>query len=232
MKKGSIICFILGALLLAAGIYNANDGMAVPLIVGGALLVVVAIVLLAKKKPPVDVQAYEAVTEEKALAYAEKMREMYDEAARSGDAEMLRYAAMESDVEFVQTRAAYYEMSTEVQSDYKVIYHSGQYNGEAARLFEGKALQVIEAAEYLAQKWRQYGQEQPRNCDAYKRLSMVYERQGRITEAAEICARAIKSGYDMDGTDGGMRGRLARLIKKGADVLHGQDAVSDAIEID
>ena len=49
---------------------------------------------------------------------------------------------------------------------------------------------------------------------AFKRLSMIYEKQKDFDSAVKVCIDAIKCGATADGSKGGMQGRLARLIKK------------------
>lgn len=49
---------------------------------------------------------------------------------------------------------------------------------------------------------------------SFKRLAIIYEKQGKLNEAIDICKYAIQLGFYKDGTAGQMPGRLARLIKK------------------
>ena len=55
-----------------------------------------------------------------------------------------------------------------------------------------------------------YGETPPPNAPAFKRLAMLYEKQGRYEESISVCTDALKSGAWGDG----MRPRLARMIKK------------------
>lgn len=48
---------------------------------------------------------------------------------------------------------------------------------------------------------------------SFERLAIIYEKQGKIDEAIEICKKAIEYGLH-DGTKGGFQGRLNRLYKK------------------
>ena len=52
------------------------------------------------------------------------------------------------------------------------------------------------------------------NVPAYKRLIMIYEKQGNYEKAVEVCANAISNEVYSDGTKGGMRGRFEWLLKK------------------
>ena len=49
---------------------------------------------------------------------------------------------------------------------------------------------------------------------SFKRLAIIYEKQGNFKKAIDICKQAIELGFYKDGTPGQMPGRLARLIKK------------------
>lgn len=48
---------------------------------------------------------------------------------------------------------------------------------------------------------------------SFERLAIIYEKQGKIDEAIEICKKAIEYGLH-DRTKGGFQGRLNRLYKK------------------
>ena len=48
----------------------------------------------------------------------------------------------------------------------------------------------------------------------YIRLCMLYEKQGRFADAADICKQAIAAGAVEDGNPGKMFGRLARISRK------------------
>ena len=64
----------------------------------------------------------------------------------------------------------------------------------------------------LGKKFKDY--ETPISVRAYKRLSMIYEKQGNYENAFEICIEAIKNGIEYDGTKSGFKERAARMIKK------------------
>ena len=57
-------------------------------------------------------------------------------------------------------------------------------------------------------------EEMPDEVPAYNRLTMLYERQGRIKEAMETCVESIINGAISDGSIKGMRGRLATLVEE------------------
>lgn len=54
----------------------------------------------------------------------------------------------------------------------------------------------------------------PLNPDVFKIYAMFLEKQGRYLDAAKVCARALDLGFPNDRTQGGMAGRLVRMVKK------------------
>lgn len=54
----------------------------------------------------------------------------------------------------------------------------------------------------------------PLNTDVFKTYAMFLEKQGRYLDAAKVCARALDLGFPNDRTQGGMAGRLVRMVKK------------------
>lgn len=49
---------------------------------------------------------------------------------------------------------------------------------------------------------------------AFETLVKTYEKQGRFSDAIQVCKKAIDLGFSDDGTKGGMQGRIERLEKK------------------
>lgn len=54
-------------------------------------------------------------------------------------------------------------------------------------------------------------------CVAYHKLAMAYEKGGCYNSAINVCNEALARGYS-DGTKGGFEARLARIIKKQAEI--------------
>lgn len=50
--------------------------------------------------------------------------------------------------------------------------------------------------------------------EAYKRLAMALEKRGDYQGAAEICLMALRDGAVNDGSQHGMAGRMARMLKR------------------
>lgn len=60
---------------------------------------------------------------------------------------------------------------------------------------------------------RAYMYELP-NYPSFKTLAIIYEKEGDYESAISICKDALAAGIYDDGTKGGMRSRLGRLIMK------------------
>ena len=121
-----------------------------------------------------------------------------------------------NDEEYKSALKQYFDAMEKMNHEWSVIYNLKDYSSKRAERFEIMCAQQIDRFLTINQKWSQYENPAPRT-DAFKLLSILYERQGRIDDAANVCLKSIEYGYESDGTKGGMRGRLARLIKKGAD---------------
>lgn len=52
------------------------------------------------------------------------------------------------------------------------------------------------------------------NATPYKKLAIIYEKEGNYSQAIQLCEEALSFGFTDDGTKGGMEGRLAKLKKK------------------
>ena len=80
-------------------------------------------------------------------------------------------------------------------------------------------LKDIELSESVLAYWKEFdaiygGEPVGVRFDTFKRLAIIYEKQGKYDEAIAVCKQAIDSGVMADGTEGGMIGRAARLKKK------------------
>ncbi len=66
---------------------------------------------------------------------------------------------------------------------------------------------------------KEWAAEFPKNPElprypAFQKLALYYERAGDYKAAIAICEKAIALGFTIDGTKGGMKGRLDRLKRK------------------
>lgn len=122
---------------------------------------------------------------------------------------------MMKDKRFQSLQKALYQEYAEIESDCSVLHNLGIIDGPEMDKLEQKCLHAISSLELLIPMWKKYNQPIPTMCEPAKRLAIIREKQCRFDDAAAICGKAIKLGMPDDGTKGGMRGRLAKMIKKG-----------------
>lgn len=101
----------------------------------------------------------------------------------------------------------YYAQMQEIQQDWSVMYNLKTYTGPLADKFEKKCLANIEDYKEMRKIDRKYGEKTATNIPAFKRLAMLYEKQGRFEESIKVCMNAYSFGMDE-------RGRMANMIKK------------------
>lgn len=113
---------------------------------------------------------------------------------------------------------AYYDNLTRIDNTWSIIYNEKDFNGPKAQNFEKLCLQHIEIFKYIYYEFCVPYNTIEFNCvPAFKRLSMLYEKQKRYVEATYVCIDAIKHGAPNeygDGDSGKMYARLARMAKK------------------
>ena len=119
------------------------------------------------------------------------------------------------DKEFILIQNRYYEELEKVENQWSVLYNLKSYNSDAATKYIQLCRTNIEQFIKMDKCGRQYKDyNSPLSVPAYKRLSMLYEKQEKYKEAYEVCIEAIQAGAEQDGTKSGMKGRAARMIKK------------------
>ena len=125
------------------------------------------------------------------------------------------YDEAQADKEHQKNLSQYFELITKIKETYSVINNLGSFSdAEGDELIESCAL-AMGMEESIREK-RQYYEDCVFDMSPVcKTLAMIFEKRGEYQRAATICAYAIENGYIADGTTGGMRGRLARMIKKG-----------------
>lgn len=109
----------------------------------------------------------------------------------------------------------YYSLIEKANEKYSILNSLNMFdsNQSAALIDLCNDCAVLE--EKIREKREYYEVSVFRGSPPLKTLAMLYEKMTNYSSAADICIRAIKAGYIEDGTKGGMRGRLARMIKKG-----------------
>lgn len=104
----------------------------------------------------------------------------------------------------------YFPQMHSIEEDWYILYNLKDFSGERAHALLQKCIENINLYKKMAKIEQAYGETPPPNAPAFKRLAMLYEKQGRYEESISVCTDALKSGAWGDG----MRPRLARMIKK------------------
>ncbi|RKD85217.1 tetratricopeptide repeat protein [Halopiger aswanensis] len=94
-----------------------------------------------------------------------------------------------------------------------LYYKQRDYRDDAIEKCIQYCKEDIEIVDDFLDEWKQeYGGELP-NIPSFKRMAIIYEKQGRYEEALEVCEMALDRGLD-DGTKGGFEGRKERVQNK------------------
>lgn len=96
---------------------------------------------------------------------------------------------------------------------YSKVHKSGDYHSSDAYHFEVICKEDISLAEEFVRLYKSHGQIVPR-YPCFKQLAIFYEKQGNYHLAVTVCEEAIRLGFEEDGTQGGMTGRMEKLEKK------------------
>ena len=97
-----------------------------------------------------------------------------------------------------------------VEKAWSKLYDSKQYAGTLADIFKTACLRNIELYKKISQAENGHGGTPPPNAPAFKRLAMLYEKQGLYEKAALVCQDALNHGAYGDK----MANRFERMIKK------------------
>lgn len=103
----------------------------------------------------------------------------------------------------------YYAGVQKIKNDWSVMYNLKDYGGKRAERFERECLHNIAVYKLMYSIEAKYKEDHLTEVEGYKRLAMLYERQGNFEKAANICKEAISFG-NLEG----MKVRLASAIKK------------------
>lgn len=125
------------------------------------------------------------------------------------------WAEANADAEYQSDLNTFYALLTHIREMYSVIGSVGSFSDEAGDRLIDSCAEAIEIEEKIRENREYYENTHFEMSEPRKTLAMIYEKRGDYEHAANVCAFAIRSGYPKDGTDGGMRGRMARMIKKG-----------------
>ena len=120
------------------------------------------------------------------------------------------------DKKFMSLQQIYYDNSQKIESQWSILYNLKTYTGSNADRYMELCRLNIQQYTKMNDRGKHYTDyESPLGVPAYKRLAMLYEKQGNYEASFEVCIEAIKSGILYDGNKSGFKGRAARMIKKG-----------------
>lgn len=101
----------------------------------------------------------------------------------------------------------YYALLEKIEKDWSTLYNLKEYTGTLAQKVEKECIDAINYFKKMHAIDIKYGESSPRNIPAFRRLAMLYERQGKYESSVDVCKQAIS--FDMD-----ERARMLRMIKK------------------
>ena len=133
----------------------------------------------------------------------ERLKKANNWSFREGEIE--KFIRYENEVNEVANK--YFELLGKIESAWSVLYNLKEYSGNLAFQLEQDCLTDID---YYKAMWaidRKYGHKTATNIPAFRRLAMLYEKQGKFEDAIKVCKEACKLGMDE-------RSRMARMIKK------------------
>lgn len=138
------------------------------------------------------------------------MRHHYEdhlqEAIRAGNEKEIKYYSAKLDPEFQIASEQYWSHDMKIR---------GMRTDQTVSKDEfEKACQDQMLRAYAFKPLYEKSYSQPLNADVFKSYAIFLEREGRYIDAATVCAKALRWGFPNDKTQGGMAGRLVRMVKK------------------
>lgn len=146
--------------------------------------------------------------------------EFLKEAIENGNEEDIRYYSRKLDTEYQRAHMDYLSNNVriaEMRVDQRVSKEE----------FERACQEHMMRAYAFKSLYEKYSN-QPFSTDIFKIYAIFLEREGRYVDAATVCARALRWGFPNDRTQGGMRGRLLRLVKKAGGEVN--EEIEDALK--
>ena len=116
--------------------------------------------------------------------------------------------------EIMEQRPRYSLLVTQIPKAYNALRNSGIFEGPSADEFLILCNQAISLRREILPQLEK-GDWIFTHGEGYKRLAMVLEKRGDFQGAAEMCLLALRDGATSDGSQSGMAGRMARMLKKG-----------------
>ncbi len=125
-----------------------------------------------------------------------------------------RWNEAHSDTQYQETIARYYNLLTSIREQYQVIKTLSTFDSNAGRRLIADCVEAINIEQETHEKHEYYENRRFDISEPSLTLAQIYETLGDYERATAVCAMAIQNGFT-GGQGGGMRGRLAHIIKKG-----------------
>lgn len=112
----------------------------------------------------------------------------------------------------------HFDLMPKIDELYSSVMHSKDYTGSKAKRLEELCKKDISLAPDV---WKSMKHNSPQlrsrpTYPSYRQLATLYTSRGEYDEAIGICRKAIRDGYNDDGTQMKMSGRIERIKEKAA----------------
>jgi len=112
----------------------------------------------------------------------------------------------------------HFDLMPKIDELYSSVMYSKDYTGRKAKQLEELCKRDMSLAPAV---WRCMKRDSPSlrsrpTYPSYRQLATLYERRGDYENAVEVCKKAIRDGYNDDGTQMKMSGRLERIKNRAA----------------
>lgn len=114
---------------------------------------------------------------------------------------------MEYQKEIKPTSDKYYALLEKIEKDWSTLHNLKEYTGTLAQKVEKECIDAINYFKKMHAIDIKHGESSPQNIPAFRRLAILYERQGKCESSVDVCKQAIAFGMDE-------RARMLRMIKK------------------
>ena len=117
-----------------------------------------------------------------------------------------------------QAENEHFDLMPKIDELYSSVMHSKDYTGSKAKQLEALCERDISLAPDV---WRSMKQKSPQlqshpTYPSHRQLATLYERRGEYDKAIAVCHKAIQDGFNDDGTQMKMSGRIERIKEKAA----------------
>lgn len=142
------------------------------------------------------------------------LRDEYNAKTAAERDRLRRWNEAHADTQYQEDIARYYRLITSIREQYQVINTLSTFDSAAGERLIADCVEAINIEQETHEKHEYYENYRFDISEPSLTLARIYEKLGDYERAAAVCAMAIQNGYT-GGQGGGMRGKLAQIIKKG-----------------